>query len=215
MHVRFGVKLMSTKDPLVLHDQFEVYRDYFDDGFVWLALRKTEFEATPSEIRIKLPVAQWEMLRRAPGEEFEMLGITDDQIAAHVQSAVDERLRDCESDLTTAARFSALFGVLVFGSIQDPRERQIAKGVAHYTARRARQRRIAEQIAELEQQTTFTISNTPFINALRLQGDDESEREADELKEIAVRVLGSSESVVRWMTTQALALDGARPGDLL
>jgi hypothetical protein len=76
---------MSTKDPLVPHDDFQVYRDYFDEGFVWLAPRKIEFEATSSEVRVKIPVAQWEVLRRAPGGDFDMLDVTDDQIVAQVQ----------------------------------------------------------------------------------------------------------------------------------
>lgn len=206
---------MSTKDPLVSHDDFQVYRDYFDDGFVWLSLRKVEFEATSSEVRVKIPVAQWEVLRRAPGGDFDMLDVTDDQIVAQVQTAVDERLRDYDVGRRTGgSRVAALFGALVFGPIEDSRERQIAKGVAHYMELRAQQHRTGKQIAELEQQTKFTLSTAQFIHAQQLE-EDEDKGEAVELHEIVARVLGSSESVVRWMMTPALALDGARPGDLL
>lgn len=205
---------MSTKDTLVSHDDFQVYRDYFDDGFVWMALRRIEFEATSSEVRVKIPVAQWEVLRRAPGGDFDMLDVTDDQIVAQVQTAVDERLRDHDVGRTTGARVAALFGALVFGPIEDSREAQIAKGVAHYMGLRAQQHRTAKQIAELWQQTNFTLSTAQFIHPQQLE-EDEDKGEAVELQQIAARVLGSSESVVRWMMTPALALDGARPGDLL
>src|SRR5688572_5624964 len=150
---------MSTKETLVWHDDFQVYRDYFDEGFVWLALRKLEFEATASEVRVKIPAAQWELLRRAPGADFDLLEVTDDQIVAQVQTAVDERLRDHEAECARGARrVAALFGALVFGSIDDSRERQIANGLAHYMAQRAQQRHAAEQIAQLEQQTKFAVS---------------------------------------------------------
>ena len=79
---------------------------------------------------------------------------------------------------------------------------------------RAQQHRTAKQIAELEQQTKFTLSTAQFIHAQQLE-EDEDKGEGVELHEIAARVLGSSESVVRWMMTPALAFDGARPGDLL
>lgn len=139
-----------------------------------------------------------------------MLDVTDDQILAQVQGAVDERLRDYDIG---RSRVGALFGLLVFGPIDDAREAQIAKGVAHYIAQRAQQRQIAQQIAELRQQTKFTIGTTRFIDEPQLEAD-EDKRKA-ELHEIAARVLGSSESATCWMMTPALALDGARPGDLL
>jgi uncharacterized protein (DUF2384 family) len=79
---------------------------------------------------------------------------------------------------------------------------------------RARQHRTAKQIAELEQQTRFTFNTAQFIHAQQLE-EDEGQGEAVALHEAAARVLGSSESVLRWMMTPTLAFDGARPGDLL
>jgi hypothetical protein len=120
-------------------------------------------------VRVKIPVAQWEVLRRAPGADVDLLDVTDDQIVAQVRSAVDERLRHHDVECSPGARrVAGLVGALVFGPIEDTRERQIANGVAHYMAQRARQRRTAEQIAQLEQQTKLTVRTIPILHAQQL-----------------------------------------------
>lgn len=202
---------MSTKQLLLWHDHFEVYRDGLDEGGVWLALRGADFEATPSEMRVRIPIAVWELLRRAPAVDFDMLHTTDDQIAELAEAIVDERLQAHNAgDVSGKSRFAVLFGTLVFGSVEDNRDVQIARGIAHYKSQREQQRVTAAQIAEFESEASFAVPS----KLSQILGD-EARREADELHELAARILGSHESAVRWMSASTRALDGARPGDLL
>lgn len=148
--------LMSTKQSLLWHYDFELYRDYLDEGFVWIAVRGAEFEASSSEVRVKLPAAVWEVLRRAPGVELDSIDLTEEQIAQQVQTAVDQRLRDHDDERKSPKmQIVAFSDVAAFGSIEGSREEQVAKGIAYYRAQRERQRRIATEIAEIESETNF------------------------------------------------------------
>jgi hypothetical protein len=158
---------MSTKQLLLSHNDFELYRDYLDEGHVWLAVRGLEFEATPSEVRIKMPTAVWEVVRKTAGSSLSEFDLTDEQIAKRVQACVDERLQDFAAESTGGEpKYAALFGALIFGPVENSRDEQITRGIKYYIAQREKQRGLMAQMKAVHCQVSVpSKSGTSYARA--------------------------------------------------
>ncbi len=142
---------MSTKNSLAHGPNFHLYREAFDENNVYLELEGTQFEASYNRVLLPIPIHIWELIRCYPSIDFEHADKTDVELSQHVEREVDERLKHYQEASEKAKTLVSLFGSLVFGSIDQPREEQIAAGIAYFTKTRSHQRQIQRAIAELEQ----------------------------------------------------------------
>ena len=143
--------LMSTKCSLTHGPGFHLYREAFDDDNVYLEVEGTHFEAAYNRVMLPIPVHVWEVIRRCQGTYYEYVDKSDAELRDMVERGVDERLNlheDASERVAPRHRFS---GMLIFGSIDAPREEQIAKGITHFTQIREHQRQIRRAVDELEQ----------------------------------------------------------------
>ena len=140
---------MSTRSTLAYGPGFHLYHEVFDEDYVYLQVEGTQFEAGYGRVMVPIPVHVWEVIRRHPGVDLGLADQTDDELRRHVEQTLDERLRWHQQAPEEAKPIAALAGALVFGSIDDPREVQLAKGLEDYIRRREHQRQIQQAIAEL------------------------------------------------------------------
>ena len=145
---------MSTKSTLAYGPGFHLYNEMLDDGYVYLEVRGTQFEASYEHVMVPIPVHVWEVIRRRPGVDLQLADKTDDELRQHVEGIIDDRLKQHQAAAEPFKPLLALSGSLVFGSIEEPREVQVVKGLEDYTRQREHQQQIQRAIAELEQANT-------------------------------------------------------------
>ena len=145
---------MSTKATIAHGPSFHFYHDLFDEDHVYLEVEGARFEASYGRVMVPIPVHVWEVIRRHPGADLQLVDKTDEELRQHVEQTVDERLRRYQEADEQGKSLAALAGALTFGRADQPREAQLAAGLEHYTHLREHQRQIQRAIADLEQKNT-------------------------------------------------------------
>jgi hypothetical protein len=143
---------MSTKATIAYGPTFHFYQEVFDDDAVYLELEGVQFEAGYNRVMVPIPVHIWEVIRQYPGVDLSFAEKTDAELEQYVEQEVNERVRQYQEASENAKGLVSLCGALVYGSAEEPREQQIARGLEYFTNMRAHQRQIQAAIAELEQQ---------------------------------------------------------------
>ncbi len=147
---------MSTRSTLAYGPSFHLYHEVLDEDYVYLRIEGTQFEASYGQVMVPIPVHVWEVIRRHSGVDLGLADQTDDELRRHVEQMVDDRLKRHQKAAENAKPIAALAGSLVLGSIDEPREIQVAKGLEDYTRRREHQRQVRQAITELERANTKT-----------------------------------------------------------
>jgi hypothetical protein len=142
---------MSTKSTIAYGRNFHLYHEALDEDYVYLELEGTRFEASYNRVMVPIPVHVWEVIRRYPGIDLKYADKTDAEIRRYVEQEVDERLERYEKVGQKSKGLVSLSGALVFGTADQPRDRQIAAGVEYFAKVREHQRQIRQAIEELEQ----------------------------------------------------------------
>jgi hypothetical protein len=149
--LRTRERSMSTKSTIAYGRNFHLYHEALDEDYVYLELEGTKFEASYNRVMVPIPVHVWEVIRRYPGVDLKYADKTDVEIRRYVEREVDERLKRYEEADKRSKGIVSLAGSLVFGTADQPRDRQIAAGVEYFTQVREHQRQIKQAIEELEQ----------------------------------------------------------------
>ena len=157
---------MSTKCSLAHGPGFHLYREVFDDNNVYLEVEGTHFKASYNRVMLPIPVPVWEVIRCCQGADYEYVDKTDAELRDEVERSVDERLTLYEDASERMAPRHRLFGIAIFGSIDAPREEQVAKGIAHFTQIRVHQQQIRRAVDELErlQRRSESEGESPCVN---------------------------------------------------
>lgn len=142
---------MSTRSTIAYGPSFHLYHEMSDEDHVYLQVEGTQFEAEYGRVMVPIPVHVWEVIRHYRGVDLQLADQTDDELRRHVEQMIDDRLKRHQEAAEHVKPIVALAGALFFGSIDEPREVQLAKGMEDYTRRREHQRQIQQAIAELEQ----------------------------------------------------------------
>ena len=142
---------MSTKATIAHGKNFHFYHEALDDRYVYLELEDVPFEASYNRVMVPIPTHIWEVIRRHPGVDLSLVDKTDDELRVQVEQRVDERIAEYNrlNDDAKQRGLFRIFGALTYGDVELPREEQLAKGIAYFTALRERQRQIKRAIEEL------------------------------------------------------------------
>ena len=143
---------MSTKCSVAYGPDFHLYHEVFDDDHIYLQLEGVPYEASSRHVMVTIPMHIWEVIRRRGEADLSYAEKTDPEIQVEVEEWVDERLaRYHEAQDSRAQGIVSLGGCLVLGMAGEPREEQIARGVAYYQRMREQQQQLKKAIEELEQ----------------------------------------------------------------
>jgi hypothetical protein len=143
---------MSTKATIAHGPNFHFYHEVFDDDHVYLELEGAQFEAGYNRVMVPIPVHIWEVVRQYSGVDLSFAEKTDEELQRYVEQEVDDRIKRYQEATENAKGLVSLFGSLAYGVADEPREKQIGEGLAHFTKVREHQRQIKEAIVELEEQ---------------------------------------------------------------
>ena len=141
---------MSTKVTIAHGPNFHLYHEVFEEDHVYLELEGTQFEAGYNRVMVPIPAHVWEVIRHYPGVDFTYADKTDAELRQYVEQEVDGRLKLYEEADERAKGLVTLSGSLAFGTADQPREQQIAAGIAYFTTVREHQRQIKQAIVGLE-----------------------------------------------------------------
>ena len=139
---------MSTKSSIAHGPNFHFYHEAFEQDTVYLELEQAFFEASPDKVTVAIPVVVWEVIRQFAGADLSWAAKTDEEIRQWVEHEVDERIALSQTASANRA-FLRMCGVLTFGSIDDPRELQLERSLAHCFEMREKQRQLIAQVNEL------------------------------------------------------------------
>ncbi|SRR6266404_8887661 len=141
---------MSTKSTIAHGKNFHFYHEVLDDNFVYLELEGVEFEAGYNRLMVPIPIHIWEVIRRYPGVDLDWADKTDAEVRRYVEDEVDERIEEYSKTDQNGRSLFRVLGSMVYGSADDPREKQIAAGIDYFNRQREHQRQIKSAIEELQ-----------------------------------------------------------------
>jgi hypothetical protein len=142
---------MSTKATVAYGSNFHLYKEALDEDFIYLELEGVSFEANYNRVMVQIPVHIWEVIRQYPGTDLSWSDKTDEEIESYVEQKVNKRiLRYQQAENDQRQKLIALFGSLVYGSAQNPRQEQIEQGITYFKELRKHHWQIKQAIEELE-----------------------------------------------------------------
>ncbi len=155
---------MSTKVTVAYGKNFHLYKEIFDENFIYLELEGVQFEASYNRVMMPIPVHIWEIIRQYEGTDLSWASRTDDEIAQYVEQEVDKRIQKLkEAENEKSKRLIALLGSMPYGMADIPRQQQIEKGIAYFESLREHQQQICQAIEELKQ----INQNSPLDNSIK------------------------------------------------
>jgi hypothetical protein len=142
---------MSTKSTLVHGKNFSLHEELFErTPHVWLTLEGCVFEATERGVKVEIPLAVWEVIRRHSPARFDLAKLTPAQLRAEAEKRVD----------TSRAEYRALVKehrgnrrpiplAYFYRHSRLPRAKHLAAVLAHLRRERADQQKLQSQITRL------------------------------------------------------------------
>ena len=142
---------MSTKITVAYGDNFHLYRESFDEDYIYLEMEGVRFEASYNQVMMPIPIHIWEVIRRYPGIDLSWAAKTDEEIMRHVEQEVDGRIQKYQqAESEKHQRLIALLGSIPYGSADTPRQQQLDLGIAYFHRLREHQQQIKQAIEQLE-----------------------------------------------------------------
>lgn len=142
---------MSTKSSIAHGKDFHLYNECFDEDGVYLELEgNPKYEVSPGSVMVRIPGHIWEAIRTFPGVWLEYANKSDAEIRAMVEKHVDERIAVWRKAKSKRQKGWASFcGGMVYGRAEEPRAKQIRRGLKEMLRRRDLQRRIVRKAKQL------------------------------------------------------------------
>ncbi len=143
---------MSTKVTVAYGKNFHLYKEIFDENFIYLELEGVQFEASYNRVMMPIPVHIWEVIRQYEGTDLSWALRTDEEIVRYVEQEVDKRIQKYQqAENEKSKRLIALLGSIPYGNADTPRQQQIEKGITYFKSLREHQQQICQAIEELKQ----------------------------------------------------------------
>jgi hypothetical protein len=143
---------MSTKVTVAYGKNFHLYKEVFDEDFIYLEIEGIQFEASYNRVMMPIPVHIWEVIRQYEGTDLSWASKTEEEIVRYVEQEVDERIQKYQqAENEKSKRLIALLGSMPYGVANLPRQQQIEQGIAYFNSLREHQLQIKQAIQELKQ----------------------------------------------------------------
>lgn len=143
---------MSTKITVAYGDNFHLYRESFDEDYIYLEMEGVQFEASYNQVMMPIPIHIWEVIRQYKGIDLSWAAKTDEEIMRYVEQEVDGRIQKYQqAESEKHQRLIALLGSIPYGSADTPRQQQLDRGIAYFHRLREHQQQIKQAIEQLEQ----------------------------------------------------------------
>jgi hypothetical protein len=146
---------MSTKATIAYGKNFHLFREMMEQEHIYLELETTNFEAGYGQVTVPIPVHIWEVIREFPGVQLDLADLSDAELRKRVEREVDERIEEWNQaqkrDPKSLLRWA---GGLAFGAADEPRAKQLQKGLRYYRNQWKWQREVKAAIEKLRWENT-------------------------------------------------------------
>jgi hypothetical protein len=142
---------MPPKISIAYGKNFHFYRDAHEHNYVYLELEDVPYEVGYLRVMLAIPVDIWETIRGLGTTRLDLVNASDSDLIKKVTSRVEQRAAEYEGARASdreAAEMIRHRDSLVFGTADEPREDQVARGVHSYKVERERQRAIVARMTQ-------------------------------------------------------------------
>jgi hypothetical protein len=142
---------MTVKATLAYGKNFHFYHEGLDNNHVYLELEDVSYDAGYRRLMVAIPIDIWEVIRGLGGANLGLINASDDELIEMVKRKVEERIAGYESACAStpeSAGWLRFTDSAVFGSMDEPREQQVIRGVEYYKTERERQREVTARIMQ-------------------------------------------------------------------
>lgn len=150
---------MSTKSTLAHGKNFSLYEELFERiPHVWLTLDGCVFEATERGVKVEIPLAVWEVIRRHSPARFDLASLTPTQLRAEAEKRVEANRAGYRTALAEQRAALKAAGTkhrgkrlpsFFYRDARRPRAKHLAAVLADLRRERAAQRMLQRQIVRL------------------------------------------------------------------
>lgn len=139
------------KTTLAYGKSFHFYQEAHDNNYVYLEFEDIPYDAGYRRIMIAIPIDIWETIRKLGGAQLNLVDVSDEELVRMVEESITKRMTEYEkTQASTPEQANQLRfdDSMIFGAADEPRDRQIARGIEYYRTERERQREIMTRIAQ-------------------------------------------------------------------
>jgi hypothetical protein len=102
---------MSTKVTVAYGKNFHLYKEVFDEDFIYLEIEGIQFEASYNRVMMPIPIHIWEVIRQYEGTDLSWASKTEEEIVRYVEQEVDEWIQKYQqAENEKSKRLIALLG---------------------------------------------------------------------------------------------------------
>lgn len=145
---------MSTKNYMAYGPNFQLYSELFDESWVYLELKNTEFEASANRVKVAIPIFVWEAIRFHTAIDFSKVNSTDEELAEEAKQLVADYLSPKNNDL----RYLGLSSIH-YGEANLSNEDRVQYVLSNFRIERDHQVKLKNEIDALK----LTKSDEAFI----------------------------------------------------
>lgn len=138
---------MSTKNYMAYGPNFQLYSDLFDESWVYLELKNTEFEASANRVKVAIPIAVWEAIRFHTVIDFSKVNSTDEELAEEAKQLVADYLSPKNNDLRYLG-----FSSIHYGEANLSNEDRVQYVLSNFKIERDHQIKLKNEIDALKSQ---------------------------------------------------------------
>jgi hypothetical protein len=142
---------MVIKTSLAYGKNFHFYQGAYNNNYVYLELEDVPYDAGYRRVMIAIPIDIWETIRGLGGANLGLVNATDEELIRLIERSVAERIAQYEAARISdpeAAERQRFHDSMIFGAADEPRDRQLARGIEYYKTERERQRGVMTRIAQ-------------------------------------------------------------------
>jgi hypothetical protein len=141
---------MTIKATLAHGKNFHFYHEALDNNYVYLELEDVPYDAGYRRVMVAIPIDVWEVIRGLGAARLDLVNASNEELNDIVMMMVEGRLAEYERAMAAApgdAERLRFNDSAVFGSLDSPKEQQVARGFEYFKVERQRQREVSARIA--------------------------------------------------------------------
>jgi hypothetical protein len=142
---------MTVKATLAYGKNFHFYHEALDNNHIYLELEDVSYDVGYRRVMVAIPIDVWEVIRALGAAKLNLTDASDEELLRLVEERVNARIAEYErakSSSTEQAMRLRFNDSLEFGMADEPREKQILRGVEYYKVERERQREVSVRISQ-------------------------------------------------------------------
>jgi hypothetical protein len=145
------LSVMTIKTTIAYGKNFHFYHEGVDKRQVYLELEDVVYDAGYRRVMVAIPIDVWETIRGLAAANFDLVNSSDEELQRLAEKSVEFRIAKYQKILKTKpeeADAVCFENAMIFGSADEPKDKQVHRGVQFYKTERACQLSILGRMAQ-------------------------------------------------------------------